>query len=125
MHRSIPAILSLLLCAVRCDSNPHVKAADAFTSHYAQSRLAKWNLHAIATGTDCRVLFVETSMLLEDSLIEAVHYGIGAYAVDPGGVRRFCRERDFRGAAYKDRSARIWTFGEVTADEVATPERCR
>ncbi|HYC60322.1 MAG TPA: hypothetical protein VEK79_12235 [Thermoanaerobaculia bacterium] len=95
----------------------HIKHADHFTERYAQSRLARWNVHARAAGRDCAVLFVETSMILEDSMIEAMHYGAGAYDIHEGGVQQFLRERAFRGVAYKDRSGRLWTYGAVTPAE--------
>jgi hypothetical protein len=123
----------LFLVATACADHPrsstgddHTAAAEAFTRHYARSRLGKWNIRAHAAGADCDVLFVETPMLLEDSLIEALHYGTGAYAVYEGhGVQHFCLERAFRGAAYKDRSGHIWTFGKVTTSEAETLRICR
>jgi hypothetical protein len=126
------AITALLLAAA-CDSNPispafrdRVTAADAFTRHYAESRLRKWDIRAHAAGTDCSVLFVETPMLLDDSVIEALHYGTGAYAVYDGrGVQHFCHQRAFRGAAYRDRSGHVWTFGKVSVNEAETLTRCR
>ena len=57
-------------------------------------------------------------------MVEAMHYGAGAYGVVDGGVQRFCRDRSFRGVAYKDSSGRIWTYGNVTAQDAATLPRC-
>lgn len=132
MTRTFAVMLAFLLCAAGCTSEPqpatspdHVAAANRFTEDYSRSRLSKWNLRAHASGTDCKVLFVETSMILEDSLVEALHYGAGAYAVYDGGVHRFCRERSFRGVAYRDRSGRVWPFGEVAASEANTLKACR
>ena len=131
MSRTVAVILSVLACAVGCDSRPrpitsvaHVAAATRFNDVYSRSRLAKWNLRAHAAGTDCKVLFVETSMILDDSLVEALHYGAGAYAVYDGGVQRFCREGAFRGTAYRDRSGRVWPFGEVTESEASALTQC-
>ena len=88
-----------------------IAAADALTKRYASSRLASWQLRASAAGRDCAVLFVQTPIVLEDSMVEAMHYGGGAYGVYAGGVRQFVRDRAFRGVAYKDASGRIWTYG--------------
>ena len=125
------ALAILILIIAACESNPRpstgndrVTAADAWTRHYAHSRLKKWSLRAHAAGGDCNVLFVETPVLLEDSLIEALHYGTGPYAIYEGrGVQHFSRQRAFRGVAYKDRSGHLWTFGKVSASE--TLNRCR
>jgi len=124
--------LFLMIVAAACDSNPHpatvnahVVAANALTREYAQSRLARWSLKARAAGSDCDVLFVETPMILDDALVEALHYGAGAYAIHIGGVDRFCRERAFRGTAYRDRSGRVRTFGEVGSAEAAGLKPCR
>ena len=124
------ALQILILLTAACESNlrpatgnDRVLAADAWTRHYAESRLKKWSLRAHAAGGDCNVLYVETPMLLEDSLIEALHYGTGAYAIYEGrGVQYFCRQRAFRGVAYRDRSGSVWTFGNVSASEAL--DRC-
>jgi hypothetical protein len=39
-------------------------------------------------------------------------------------VQRFCRDRSFRGVAYKDSSGRVWAYGNVTAHDAATLPRC-
>ena len=57
-------------------------------------------------------------------MVEALHYGAGAYGVYDGGVQRFSRDRAFRGVAYKDSSGRIWTYGNVSVAEVAAMKRC-
>lgn len=120
------AILAVLSCTPKpaARENIHVKHADLFTQRYAQSRLARWNVHASAAGRDCAVLFVETSMILEDTMIEAMHYGAGAYDIHEGGVQQFLRERAFRGVAYKDRSGRLWTYGAVTPAEAERLAPC-
>ena len=127
-------MLIVVLClSMACDTNSNtpesrarMTAAVAFTRHYSAAGLDRWKIRGYAAGHDCGVLYVETSMLLEDSLIEALHYGTGPYAVyDGGGVQQFCRERSFRGAAYKDRSGRLWTFGDLTSVEAETLTRCR
>jgi hypothetical protein len=90
--------------------NDHVAAAQTLTQRYARSRLAEWHVHASAAGSDCSVLFVETGVIMEDSMVEALHYGLGAYDVVDGGVRRFSREHKFRGVAYRDSTGRVWRY---------------
>jgi hypothetical protein len=120
-------IFALLIAM--CQSRPHsssnhVAAANVFTDRYAHSRFAGWKVRASARGRDCDVLLVETDMVMEDSMVEAMHYGAGAYGVVDGGVQRFYRDRSFRGVAYKDSSGRIWAYGNVTAQDAATLPRC-
>jgi hypothetical protein len=112
-------LLIAMLAAIACGApaNPHAAAARLFTQRYAQSRFRAWHVRATAAGRDCDVLLVETSIVLEDSMIEAMHYD--------GGVQRFCREGSFRGVAYKDSSGRLWTYGGVTAAEAETLQPCR
>jgi hypothetical protein len=104
-------------------TNYEKRIADArvFTTRYSQPAIANWNVRAHAAGSDCAVLFVETSIILEDAMIEAMYYGAGAYEpIYPGGVQRFSREHAFRGVAYKDVSGRIWTYGRISRDEALT-----
>jgi hypothetical protein len=126
---TIRFLLILALLAATCESRPHsannhVAAANIFTGRYAHSRFAGWKVRASARGRDCDVLLVETDMVMEDSMVEAMHYGAGAYGVVDGGVQRFYRDRSFRGVAYKDSSGRIWAYGDVTAHDAATLPRC-
>ena len=124
-------LLLLSVALIACESNPRpspndlrVAATRDFTRQYARSRLAGWNVRASAAGRDCDVLLVDTSVILEDSMVEALHYGGGAYSVDgSGGVEHFCRRKAFRGVAYKDTTARVWTYG-VSAEEVQKLRRC-
>ena len=125
---TIRCLMILALLIAMCESHPrpasnHVAAANVFTDRYAHSRFARWNVRASARGRDCDVLLVETDMVMEDSMVEAMHYGAGAYGVD-GGVQRFYRDRSFRGVAYKDSSGRIWAYGDVTARDAATLSQC-
>lgn len=101
-----------------------VRAAAIFTDRYARSRLSAWNIRAQAAGDDCSVLIVQTPIIMEDSMVEAMHYGAGAYDVYDGGVQRFSRDRTFRGVAYKDGSGRLWTYGAVTQSEAETLTPC-
>lgn len=129
MTRLRPMLSLVLLLA--CWSNPkpspddlRVDAARFVTRQYAHSRLVRWNVRASAAARDCDVLFVETSVIMEDSMIEALHYGGGRYDVIDGGVDRFYRARSFRGVAYRDATERLWTYGGVTAEEARTLRRC-
>ncbi|MBV9069886.1 MAG: hypothetical protein JO093_05225 [Acidobacteria bacterium] len=127
---TIRRLMIFALLAAMCDARPHspekhVASANFFTNRYAHSRFAGWKVHASARGRDCDVLLVETDMVMEDSMVEAMHYGAGAYGVVDGGVQRFYRDRSFRGVAYKDSSGRIWTYGNVTAQDAATLSPCR
>jgi hypothetical protein len=101
-----------------------VKAADAFTARYARSRLSAWNIRASAAGDDCSILLVETPIIMEDSMVESMHYGAGAYDVNEGGVQQFSRDRTFRGVAYKDGSGRLWTYGALTQSEAEALKQC-
>jgi hypothetical protein len=126
---TIRCLMILALLTAMCESRPRLPnrqaaAANAFTDRYAHSRFAAWNVRASARGRDCDVLLVETDMVMEDSMVEAMHYGAGAYGVVDGGVQRFYRDRSFRGVAYKDSSGRIWAYGNVTAHDAATLPRC-
>ena len=129
MNRMLVVPIVLLIAA--CESNPkpspndvRVAAARFFTQRYSHSRLARWNVRAAAAGRDCDVLLVDTSIMMEDSMVEALHYGGGGYSVLGGGVEYFCRQRSFRGVAYTDSTARVWTYGAVTADQARRMKRC-
>ena len=129
---TLRCLMLLALLAATCDSHPartakrnaHVAAANVFTQRYVRSRFATWNVRASARGRDCDVFFVETGVIMEDSMVEAMHYGAGFYGVIEGGVQRFSRDRSFRAVAYRDSSARIWTYGAITARDAATLKRC-
>ena len=101
-----------------------VTAASLFTRRYEKSSLSGWNVRAEAAGPQCSVLLVQVAIVLDDSMVEAMHYGAGAYAVYDGGVERFYRERAFRGVAYRDASGRIWTYGALELPEAETLVAC-
>jgi len=104
------------------DLERQLTSANAFTIRYQHSPLSTWNVRAHVAGSDCDVLYVETSIILEDAMIEAMHYGAGAYEnIYPGGVQRFSKEHAFRGVAYKDVSGRVWTYGDIAKTEALTP----
>lgn len=129
--RHLAATLLLLALAGACRSKvpsdhhaARVAAARQLTALCANSRLRSWNVRARAAGADCSVLYVQTSVILEDALIEALHYGTAPYAPAAGGVRKFSRDRAFRGVAYKDATGKLWTYGKVSADEAEVLVPC-
>ncbi|HEY0159889.1 MAG TPA: hypothetical protein VGF28_21570 [Thermoanaerobaculia bacterium] len=130
-YKSIAAgtLLSIVVIAWACQSNQaadvHVAAADTFTTLYSRSRLSGWKVEARAASADCSVLLIETSIVMEESMIEAMHYGAGAYDVYDGGVQKFYRDRGFRGVAYRDSSGTVWRYGAVTEREAETLAPCR
>jgi hypothetical protein len=135
MMRTLTGLLLLAVLTVGCETKQssasprtedraRIAAANAFTELYARSRLSQWNIHAKAAGPTCDVLFVDTAIVLEDSMIEAMHFGAGAYDISKGGVQQFYQERAFRGVAYKDGSGRIWTYGAVTIPEAEAMKPC-
>jgi len=116
-------ILGTLL-AVACHANgpakrpdPHVAAAAILTNVYSASRLNAWHIRATAAGDGCSVLFLQTEIFLEDSMMDAMYYGAGSYNAVRGGTRRFMQDHAFRAVAYKDVSGRIRTYGSVSPDE--------
>ncbi|MGA8808944.1 MAG: hypothetical protein WB973_13790 [Thermoanaerobaculia bacterium] len=124
--------LAVLLAATVCtprqrpSAREHrIAAAALFTRRCAASRLARWNIRGVAAGVDCNILIVDTSMVLDDSLTESIHYGTGAYAVVDGGVRHFAYDRSFRGVVYHDRTGHIRTYGELTQAEAEDLQPCR
>jgi len=130
--RKLAGMFGLCLLATVCAPrqqpsarDQHIAAASLLTKRCAASRLAKWNIRGIAAGNDCSVLLVDTSMVLDDSLTEAIHYGTGAYAVVDGGVWHFSLQRAFRGVAYRDRTGHLRTYGNVTQDEAEELQPCR
>ena len=131
MRRTFTLAL-LILLGGSCESHrptsstsERITDAGAFTHRYARSRLARWNVRAHAAGADCGVLFVETAIVMEDSMVEALHYGGGSYDVYQGGVQQFWHDRAFRGVAYKDSTGHLWTFGNVSDAETSALAVCR
>lgn len=134
-QRALSSLL-LLLTVVRCDSNRppvhsaapdtahHIAAANDLTGRFSRSRLASWNIRASASGADCAVLFIEVPIVLDDSMVEAMHYGAGAYALDGAGVQRFADQRAFRAVTYEDKSRRRWAYG-VSRGEAESLAPCQ
>ena len=127
MNRHCLPIL-VLVAAMGCDSHPQIDAridaASLFTKRYSRSVLSVWNVRGAAAGADCDVLVIETSVVMNDAMIEALHYGGGAYGVVDGGVQRFYRDRAFRGVAYRDSAGHVWKYGNVTRNEAETLKPC-
>lgn len=61
---------------------------------------------------------------MEDSMIEAMHNGWGAYDVYEGGVRHFYQERTFRGVVYQDAAGRTWAYGNAASDDAHRQVPC-
>lgn len=121
-------LLFALLAVAACDQSPdhlHVSAASIFTERYSRSSLSKWKVRANAAGADCSILLIDTGVLLDDAIVEALQYGAGDSDLWAGGVQQFCRERSFSGVVYRDRAGRIWTYGSITPFEAASIERCQ
>ena len=121
--------LLILALLVACESHPrhddaHIAAANVITRRYSQSRLSRWNVRATAAGDACDVLFIRSSVIMTDSMVEAMHYGAEPYAVYRGGVQLFSRERAFRGVTYSDSSGRLWTYGALSTAEAARLNSC-
>jgi hypothetical protein len=131
----LTAIAVLALLAVHCTRDdartqqPGVKervvAAQLLTSDCAASRLSALKVHASAAGSDCGILFIETPMVLEGAIVEAMHYGNGAYELYHGGFYQFSRARAFRGVTYKDGSGEVWFYGNVSRSEAESLRPCR
>lgn len=122
--------LTLLLFALTsCRTNPEhekrIAAADLLTTRYEHSRFSAWKLQATVAGNNCDVLFVRTANVLDDSLVEHLHYGGTDYGIVPGGVHQFYRERHFRAVAYEDATRRVWTYGALTELEGESLPPCR
>ena len=135
-HRAIALIVPLLLATAACKPRPsaappqvdrsaRIRAADELTGLYAHSRMAEWNVRGDAAGPRCGVLLVDVSVVLEDAMVDAMHYGTGPYDVLPGGVDRFYRSHTFRGVAYRDATGRVWPYGAVSQSEAEELVPCR
>lgn len=117
---------SMILCRPTRTLSPNggrIEAARALTERYAHSRLAAWNVRVRAAGRDCGVVLVDTTVIMGDSAVEALHYGGGRYGIDGRGIEHFRREQQFRGVAYRDSTARVWMY-DVTPEEARTLTPC-
>jgi hypothetical protein len=100
-----------------------VTAATDLARLYAKSKLAAWDVTAVAIGSDCGILFVATPVVMEETMVAAMHYGAGSYRVIEGGIDRYSRQSRFRGVVYRDGSGMVWPYGDASKTEPLTP--CR
>lgn len=124
MARQIVVALLFVSIAACHRPGPQVSAASMLTRRYSRSQFEKWNVRASAAGRDCRVLLVETSIVLDDSMVEAMHYGAGPYSVDGRGMQHFSREGAFRAVLYRDQTDRVWTYGDLDQEEARSITAC-
>ena len=108
----------------RSAAKARIDAARLFTRDCSISRLSEWKVQGRAAGSDCGILLIDTQMILEDAIVEAMHYGTGAYHLYRGGINHFTHERSFRGVVYRDGSGQTWLYGEVSRDEAQTLRPC-
>ena len=128
MFRGIALVAALTVMACHANSQTaerNIREAETLTRLYANSAMAAWNVRATAAGSDCGVLHVKTSIIMEDAMVDALHFGAGAYNIYEGGVHAFSTERAFRGVAYTDATGKTWTFDAVKASEAERLEPCR
>ena len=132
-HRTTIAIAILtitVLASCRSNSRPavdharQIAAADALTRKYAASALGEWKVRGKAAGDDCDVLIVATSIIMEDAMVDALHYGAGAYDIYEGGVQNFSTSSAFRGVAYRDASGKVWAYDGITHEEANRLSPC-
>jgi hypothetical protein len=100
-----------------------VVAAGDLARLYAKSKLARWDVTAAAAGADCGILLVATPVVMEETMVAAMHYGAGSYKVMEGGIDRYSRQSRFRGVVYRDGSGMVWPYGDASKTEPLTP--CR
>ena len=94
--RTLFCIVLIAGCSAKQPADHHIDDAHALTLRFAASRFARWNIRATANGRDCAALVIQTSMLLDDSMIEAMHYGAGSYDMYKGGLKQFTHDRGIR-----------------------------
>jgi hypothetical protein len=99
----------------------HTADANDLTKRYGSSRFSKWQIRGAAIGRDDSVLCISIGIVLDDSMIEALHYGSGLYDVYPGGIQGFMRDRHFRAVAYTDKTGRKWSYGVILPGESRCP----
>jgi hypothetical protein len=101
-----------------------IEAANNFTERYSGPRMQAWKIRANAAGPDCDFLLIRAGIILDPSMIDAVHFGVGAYDLLPGGVDEFYRANTFRGVIYSDPTPRTWTYGSVPEQDHRLFEVC-
>lgn len=101
-----------------------VRSARELTSRYEHSRFVQWHVQAKAAGDLCNVLVIQTPVVMDASMVDAMHGGKGEYDLGES-VQSFYLEAQFRGVVYLDGSRRVWTYGAVKQSEVEELEPCR
>jgi hypothetical protein len=102
----------------------YLRDAEFLTARYSL-KLPQWNVRALAAGPRCDVLVLHVGVIMEDSMIEAMHFGTGPYEQVTGSMQRFYHQQGFRGVTYHDKSEKIWTYGDVTEREAPALVPCR
>jgi hypothetical protein len=123
IHRLTIALLSFVACHAG-GGDRRITAATALTQQYAQSHFEKWHIRASAAGNDCGVLLVETSIVLDEAMVDAMHAGTGPYAVKGRGLQHFSRDSAFRAVVYRDPTGRVWPYGDLGADDARSVSPC-
>ena len=100
------------------------EAAAQLTDLHKRSRLAEWNIRAHTAGPACNILLVEIGIVIDESFIEAMHYGHGSYGVVENGIQYFYLEHGFRGVVYQDKSTKRWSYGELSDAEAQKVAPC-
>jgi len=126
MKRAIALAMILVAACAKAESERQqqerqITAAEELTALYSKSVLVPWGVEAVAAGVDCKVLFVHVAVIMDDRMVEALHYGGGRYSVTPDGLERFYREHGFRGIAYEDDGRRQWVSGDMRRAEKDEP----
>lgn len=121
MTRNVVFAIALLALA-RCDAKPAVSRASVVRGDSSVSAREPWNIRTRPAGKDCDVLFVETGLVLDAAMVEAMHYGTGPFRSRGKGM--YSRAQGFRGVVYKDTTGKIWTYGSVTEAEARSLPRC-
>lgn len=138
--KSVLMMLAVCAALARCSSDTappttishriakdreRIRAAAELTSRYRSSRFAQWHIQADAAGALCNVLVIRTPVVMETTMVDAMHRGAGEYALGDRNVKTFYVAEAFRGVAYCDGSGRVWTYGAVTEAEVEELAPCR
>ncbi|HSY50411.1 MAG TPA: hypothetical protein VLC46_16485 [Thermoanaerobaculia bacterium] len=114
----------LILFATACHQQSsagreRIASAAALTKIYAGSRVSGLRLEAKAAPMDRSILLIRIGIPVDDSQVEAIHYGTGSFGVTPNGIRRFYLDHRFRGVIYQDATGATWAYGSVRTEEVA------
>jgi len=123
MKRNVLYALALLVLT-NCEFKRPESPVRAALEDSLVSSLGQWDVSVHPAGADCDVLSIESGLILDETMVESMHYGTSSWRIHGGSVYRFMREQGYRGVAYRDRTGKTWTYGAVTADEVKSLPRC-